>query len=321
VDAKCQKPDSADQSDAHEFVYSRRMEFVATPQLAQTEVYLKSRPADWPVLNTTGLTEPANTESDSAVLDHSVLHMPVHRTLAKLIKRSVQWRRNHVGDAAMDEPVAVIGAGCCALPSHLLSLPSLTRVQMHVVEPSTEVLDVAQRYFGARFHTDTTVPQEGTMHAYAMDGETFLSTHHDLRFAALVVDAFAERATEDAAILAAGELDKMIVAPPASLLAHLPDLHRALRPASDPVAAGGATAGGALLMNVYGPPDWITHVTHAVQQSGLFCTPKLVETQQYSELNHGVEAVRDAPGAENRNVVLVTMRADDQDYYDEIFSV
>jgi hypothetical protein len=297
------------------------MEFVATPQLAQTEMYLKSRPVDWPVLNTTESAEPTSSETDSAVLDHSVLHMPVHKTLAKLIKRSVQWRRNHVGDGNNDDAVAVIGAGCCALPSHLLSLPSLTRVQMHVVEPSTEVLDVAQRYFGARFHTDTTLPPEGTMRASAMDGETFLSSYTDLRFAALVVDAFAERATADAAIHAAGEQDKMVVAPPASLLAHLPDLHRALGPASNTVAARRATVGGVLLMNVYGPPDWIAHVTRTVQQSGLFCTPKLVETQHYSELNQGVEPVRDAPGAENRNVVLVTMRAEDQDHCDEVFPV
>jgi hypothetical protein len=310
-------PDSAEQSEAPEFVYSRRMEFVATPQLAQTEVYLKSRPVDWPVLNTTELTEPANTAADSAVLDHSVLHMPVHRTLAKLIKRSVQWRRNHVGDGNMEEPVAVIGAGCCALPSHLLSLPSLRGVQMHVVEPSTEVLDVAHRYFGARFHTDT--QQTGAMQAYAVGGETFQNSYTDLRFAALVVDAFAERATADAAILAAGELDKMVVAPPASLLTHLADLHRALSPTNDTVAAGRATVGGVLLMNVYGPPDWVAHVMHAVQQSGLFCTPKLVETQQYSELNRGAEPVRDAPGAENRNVVLVAMRIEDWDHYDEVF--
>lgn len=282
-------------------VYSRRMEFVTTPHLSQTEVYLSGRPLSW-----TESDQTVSLSASDAVLDHSVLHMPVHRTMAKLVKQFLHQRKAERQQQSPSSSIAVIGAGCCALPSHLLSVPALAGTSVSVVEPSSEVLDVAQRYFGAQFSSgDASAPGSG-MQSYCIDGESFLRTHSDRRFDVIVVDAFAQSAPAIVSSPEAqdGETEQARYAPPESLLQCWTELHAAL----GPYEAG--KSGGLLLVNVYGPASWIDNVQRTATDRGLFCAPVLVEPAAVD--------VRDAPGTQDRNVVLATMRVEDGEVFAEL---
>jgi hypothetical protein len=305
------------------------MEFVQSAQLAQTEVYLRDRPAGWdaeedePAYSSHNLAVNGSSsggalsdggsihgESDENVtIDASRLHMPVHRVLAALCVDSLAQLQAPFTAGSRASSVVVIGAGCCALPTYLQSQAHLANLTIHAVEPSAEVLDVAQRYFGANFTTDTggkanfvDEQSRGCVIAHTMDGSEFLrvaSVHqHDV----IIIDAFADTQRADSNTgRNGGEDDTLswgLCAPPQALLQDWLQLHAAL-------TRDTASPPGLLLMNVYGPAEWVNHVSKLVQESGLFDAP--TRHAVAGQEGRASETVTDAPGAGNANVVLAVV--------------
>lgn len=285
--------------------YSRRMEFVSSPQLAQTEIPFLCSADQWAASGGHG---DATVRLTSLKFDYSSLHMPVHRVMGDVASRFLQRRRVSVDDpAGTVSSVAVIGAGCCALPAFLLTaFPSSTVV--HAVEPCEEVLQVADSHFGMDAFPSTRLVR------HVLDGATFLHQQRASRYHLIVIDAF------DAAPL--HELVRMglplpgddsddgvpaVFAPPHSLLDSWTQLASAL--SSDPDSQ--CEHGGLLVINVFGPEVWIEHVRSRIEQSELFCTVKVLETVD--------PAYRQAMcSSDSRNTVLVSMPRAYAQTFDEL---
>jgi uncharacterized protein len=109
----------------------RRLEFLNSPEMAQTEVQLCTHGG-----GKTGV-------------DHSVLTFPVHRALAGLMKDYLSKSANHTS-------VLLLGAGGCALPMHILTSSSLATplIEIDAIEPLGKLYKLAEKYFGAKFNAD-----------------------------------------------------------------------------------------------------------------------------------------------------------------------
>jgi hypothetical protein len=301
VDSMSVNHDEEEKSDMAEEIlptYSRRMEFVSSPQLAQTEIPFLCSAHQWAVSGGRG---DATVERTLLKFDYSSLHMPVHRVMGDVASRFLLKRRVSVDDpagagAGAVSSVAVIGAGCCALPAYLLTVFPSSAV-VHAVEPCEEVLRVADSHFGMDAFPSTRLVR------HVLDGAAFLRQQRASRYHLIVIDAF------DAAPL--HELARMglplpgddsddgvpaVFAPPHSLLDSWTQIASALSPDLD----SQFKHGGLLVINVFGPEVWVEHVRSRIERSELFCTAKVFETVD--------PAYRQAMcSSDSRNTVLVTM--------------
>jgi hypothetical protein len=162
----------------------RRLEFISSPLLAQTEIQM---------IEDESLVLPFSPSSSSSssisnsikIVDHSNLLMPVHRVISFAIKSFFCRNINN------NNRICIIGAGGCALPMHLLkTIETKNRIIIDAVESNSLVLNIAMNYFSATF---TDIEEFLTNHnilvSNLMDGTTFLlSTHNSYEI--LVVDAF-----------------------------------------------------------------------------------------------------------------------------------
>jgi hypothetical protein len=152
----------------------------------------------------------SSTSSSLAVPDHTTLIMPIHQKICHiLIDFLTQTNHNYHSCVSNDDNnfrhdttstftsssstaltaptvavvrIALIGAGCCAIPAYLLSTHSqrdtdnqqhphqhqqYLRFSIDAIEPEAEILDIATKYFGINF--DNTY-----LTKYVMDGLSFL---------------------------------------------------------------------------------------------------------------------------------------------------
>ena len=108
---------------------TRRLEFIDSPHISQTEMVLRQ--------------VPQRDLGDNNCVDHTQLVMPVHRAmgvLALLAAKSIKEKRC--------PRLWVLGAGGGALPAFLVSRAPDCRVD--AVEPSREVLRIASEHFGLK---------------------------------------------------------------------------------------------------------------------------------------------------------------------------
>lgn len=288
------------------------MEFVHSPQLAQTEITFTVATEEW---KRSALRTNTNTTERTILpsFDYNTLHMAVHRAIRGLVEQAL--RRPLQGDTPSS--VAVIGAGCCALPASLLvSFPSFLTV--HAVEPAQEVLSIADSHFGM----DQFAPERLVRHP--LDGAAFLQRYPDARYDVIIIDAFEsapskelsagrklqpEAAVVDPVAQAEAQTDEeadeetdeeesdglpAVLAPPFSLLDHWQQWAHALRPSQD---GPKESPGGLLVLNVYGPEAWIEHVRARIEQSGLFGPVCRTETA-------GPAQLQSLDRVDSRNVVL-----------------
>lgn len=356
------------------YTYSRRMEFVNSPALAQTEMYMQCTDEEWgrnkKDLSLDGTHAAHSTaKSSSAVsssqLDYATLHMPVHRVIGGICADYLS--RTHVkGSPEHQQRVAVIGAGCCALPAYLLMHDSSSGIEdkfnerggssggdptvsrswsstrspfkdqlaVHAVEPCAEVLDAAEKFFGIHFdlhrlvkHVETgsqylrgavgvqcSIASEGKDEGM-MEGQ---HRYHDV----IIIDAFADgdrdanqrsnAATTVHMDCHNTDRDKdgrkdgrdndvlLQCAPPEELLVDLPLLAAAL---TDP---RNSTRAGLLLVNVYGPSDWVEVVVAKIESTRLFCPVLVFPTTAAAVLNAQISSNGPLSTMDSRNVVLVT---------------
>ena len=279
---------AADQGE--EAVYSRRMEFIRSPQLAQTEMHLLNGPQLWAAHDDQGL----GLVVPQAQLDYRRLHMPVHRFLGSACVQFLQLQHRLQNGHTTAASVAVIGAGCCALPSYLLAQGNRLSVVVHAVEPSSEVLQMAETYFGAQFRTEQQALESkmGGVVPHCMGGSEFLLQQPQRCFDAIIIDAFAD---EEGDPLNTAATERTPRAPPTSLLDWV-SLHTALTPKTDATKAAGV-----LLINVYGTVQWQEEVQQRLDSSGLFCHPCVLPASDLLE-----SGMRTSPGVQCSNIVLAT---------------
>ena len=223
--------------DGIERVSYRRLEFVKSSMHTQSEIRL-------------------NPESGSP--DHaSALIFPVHRVMSTLLM--AYYAQEHEDpNGREDGPLrlAMIGAGGCTFPMHLLHLTGasvLPPLCINAIEPSAEVLDIAQRYFGAAFSVrdDEKNGLDSYLYMHCMTGESFFhkqSLKKDkMPFDVVVIDAMMAGSVIDSA------------APPSSLLSptFLSMLKEALA----------QKASSHLLVNVIGSADWRENVKETVHKA------------------------------------------------------
>lgn len=298
-------------------IFSRRMEFVNSPALAQTEMFVSCTADEWSRWygansgNSVAGTADANkTIADK--LDYSTLHMPVHRVMGGLCS---DYLNNELEGQALR--IAVIGAGCCALPACLLTRSSTREMTVHAVEPSAEVLLAAEQFFGVIFdarlqkHAQTGAQylRSCGLHTGAPSSQTF----HDV----IIVDAFADaplsaqqERSKNTGNVDAYDMDTDVVcddavqyAPPQEVLLDLPLLAAALTGTN----TNTDTKTGLLIINVYGPPNWVDLVVQRIQDSGHFCPPLMVPTSPAAVAAAQSDGTTPLSTTDKRNVVLVTM--------------
>lgn len=304
--------------------YSRRMEFVSSPQLAQTEISFAVDGEEWQRHALRTNASPPRTISP--VFDYNSLQMPVHQVMfavaEKILRQRGQRTSSSSSSSSTSSSVAVIGAGCCALPAKLLSsFPSTLTV--HAVEPAPEVLHVADSLFGM----DQFPPERLVRHA--LDGAAFIREHPDARFDVIIIDAFESAPSEvlekeglrlEEAASASGDDEAVsdmeadgdgvpaVLAPPFSMLDHWQQWAHALRPPRD---ASVRALGGLLVVNVFGPVAWVELVQARMERSGLFSPVLRLETASLAELQ-GLSKT------DSRNVVLSSMLIHDADFFREM---
>lgn len=181
----------------------------------------------------------SSTLSSLAVPDHTTLIMPIHQKICHILIDFLT-QTNHIyhscisnddnnfrhdttstftsSSTALTAPttavvrIALIGAGCCAIPAYLLSTHSqrdtdnkqrphqyehqhqqYLRFSFDAIEPEAQILDIATKYFGINF--DNTY-----LTKHVMDGLSFLkaaisvpSSSYDV----IVVDAFSNQCSVD----------------------------------------------------------------------------------------------------------------------------
>lgn len=183
----------------------RRMEFASQPNVTQSEVKL--------ALSTEG-------DSAAAQIDHSVVSLPVHKVLAEVFLRHILKLFLYTNKP--DMRVAMIGAGGCVLPSHLLQATAQVaeqsplphpKLRIDAVEPDADVLMAAERFFGAKFDSESLVRRQ-------TDGISFLSAANQqgATFDLVVLDAFEPWTTPSNSDSSNSSGSERSRAPPASLV-------------------------------------------------------------------------------------------------------
>jgi hypothetical protein len=319
--------------------FSRRMEFVQTPRLAQTEVYID---AD---MNYSQSWDSFDANDNDKGRLHprfffSVLHMAAHRVIGNASVEFLMARQARYKELKQEYPqrVAVIGAGCCALPAFLLSYSNSLVLTVDAVEPEPAVIEVAEKYFGMVFD------KERGLSKHLLDGASFLESAATSkeRYDLIVVDAFSEGSpgrngapcgdslsalvptlrTAEAAFCVDSHSSTYQYAPPLDLLCQWDKLSTVLcggaesacvcAPTTHHLSPASASAShvvadsncGLLLINAWGPDSWIDFVKSKVIESQLFCEPLVLSTA--SSRVDGMVAPAEE-GADNRNFVLATM--------------
>ena len=268
---------------------TRRLEFISSASMSQTVVALLS---------------------SGEGVDHSALQMPVHRQMAVLFHAALASScTNDSASQLHSYRLAVVGAGGCALPSHLLHVYRQTDSKyLHVdaVDPNQAVLTLARRYFGAVFtegaHETHGSSAKSGMRAVEKDGVTYLrelvrysndraraAGDNDRLLDMIIVDAFSmEKLTLGAK---AGTKETTFLAPPPAFV-HTDGLSTMLR---------ALRSDGVLVMNILGPVEWKEAV-------------KLLMTEYKTE--EGTRflspVVYDVPGVNSSNQILVTCKAGEQ---------
>lgn len=153
---------------------TRRLEFKASPQHSKSEIQLV------PVVGHFGMYRGQRFQQYRA--DHSTLKFAAHKVIAS---ECVDFVRNggcinsdvsgSGSSSTVVRPleVAVIGAGGCTLPCHLIdtlgSEPHCPRVVVDAVDRERDVLLAARAYFGAGEYEDN-----GDLSVHVADGLNFL---------------------------------------------------------------------------------------------------------------------------------------------------
>eukprot|EP01034_Spumella_vulgaris_P029966 gene29966-37106_t len=207
--------------------------------------------------------EDLRTGEISYKVDHSVLSLPVHKVIADIFlnhilklhvysqrfERLLQKSSVMTPYKAKDIHVALLGAGGCVLPSHILhilgrkastsALP-LPKVRFDAVEPDAEVLKVATSHFDAHFNESLVV--------HETDGLSFVSAHNQ-RVKDVAASGVVSKSSPSRHYDSSGPQSH---APPESLV----EGHEAVREAL--LAALPSQQNGLLLINVFGDGAWLT---------------------------------------------------------------
>lgn len=277
--------------------YTRRIEFKASSQFSQTEMYLQMNEDEWRT----------HIASDSDVrFRYNALVMPIHRIIANI---SMEYLMGRIGDlqymheqqlstssSSMPLPhmlrVAVVGAGCCALPMYFATSPTLVdRVHIDLVEPAKEMLESATRHFGVNFGS--------ALEAHCTDGLTYLHTVHNSaqRLDYIIIDAFGE----DTVI---GD-QSVSFAPPLSLIeGGLPLMYTVLCKENSLDKSTGLLA-----IHIYGSNAWQRKICQVVETFGRFCKPQL-----YYMTKNGKKPLEE----ESSHRVLLTMPAQAQVEFNQL---
>lgn len=238
----------------------RRLEFISSPLLTQTEVQMiEDESLILPYSPTSSPLAPS-----IKIVDHSTLLMPVHRVISYAIKSILNKNINK------NNRICIIGAGGCSLPMHILNtIKNKERIVIDAIEPNSIVLDIAKEFFSTKF----TVPEDEFVNAdnilipHLMDGNTFIFYTKNL-YEIIVVDAFENCEVDNIASTTfnniinttnkdnnntntINNIEKEILtrAPPISILSeidiYISSLHE---------------DGGMLIMNIWGDLNWLEEV-------------------------------------------------------------
>jgi hypothetical protein len=281
----------------------RRFEFLNSSSLVQSEIYLKSPRTPGSLGADSGSEGPAMDHTRLIMPIHQILSVLCKKVIARALNRGPSNSADAKGNREhTDILVSIIGAGGFALPSHLLALnPSLSEgraLTVHAVEPEEKVLRAARDFFGAEFSMSgegegaSRGSKSTQVIAFGTDGFTYLrelSTSNESKSSSsvdvLVIDAFEE--TPPPGFGPADSYSNR--APPSSLVSTPSLLVDCLRPCSSGsrsedrdsgsresesgqkglksleriLSDGGG--GGLLVINLFGPSEWIQEVYTTVQ--------------------------------------------------------
>lgn len=231
---------------------ARRLEFIDSPRLNQTEVLYHST-----------MNEKGEKQQKFNFLD---LQMPLHRLMSCLGSYVVD-----LATSSKTSNILVIGGGGCALPMHWFQKHGKhADTLIDVVEMSQEVVDVAVEYFGVAV-SDPDSSTNG-VRIHTIDGLSFLLQQHKAQltiekvpYQVVYLDA-AEGCGEDdmsdvrGSSLAGGDegaAGDELRCPPISLLSQ-----NSVR-AMHYLCTSEGVSGGAVIVNVRGSSSWKEHVVMA----------------------------------------------------------
>jgi hypothetical protein len=279
----------------------RRFEFLNSSSLVQSEIYLKSPRTSGSLGADSGSEGPAMDHTRLIMPIHQILSVLCKKVIARALNSGPSNSADAKGNREhTDILVSIIGAGGFALPSHLLALnPSLSEgsaLTVHAVEPEEKVLRAARDFFGAEFSMSGEGASRGSKStqviAFGTDGLTYLrelSTSNESKSSSnvdlLVIDAFEETPPPGF-----GPADSYSNRAPPSSLVSTPSLFvDCLRPCSSGIGSEDRDSGsretesgqkglkslenilsdrgggGVLVINLFGPSEWIQEVYTTVQ--------------------------------------------------------
>jgi hypothetical protein len=293
----------------------RRFEFLNSSSLVQSEIYLRSPRTTGSLVDASGSEVSAMDHTRLIMPVHQILSVLCMKVIARALSRGPSHSTDTKGSREQtDILVSIIGAGGFALPSHLLALkpclPEGRALTVHAVEPEDKVLRAARDFFGADFSMSGESEDESTARgpnstqviAFGTDGLTYLrelstskvsksSSSVDL----LVIDAFEETPPPGF-----GPADSYSNRAPPSSMMSIPSLFvDCLRPCPsgsedrdvdsssressgqkglkslESILSDGA-GGGVLVINLFGPSEWIQEVYTTVQSCPGLSLPVLL---------------------------------------------
>jgi len=293
---------------------TRRLDFINSPALSQTVMLLTRKGGN--KINKDNAESVVGLELRVHAPDTSVLQMEVHELLAVACGTALGETGGRM---------AMIGAGGCALPSYLLHNhaqskgTNTAKILIDAVESNGEVLEVAHKFFGANFLNDMTTKNAGGdvsgMFSYHMDGIAYLKHLHEHEKApnsldVLVVDA-SESVQLNVRLDDKAEKEPVDLAPPPAFL-NANGLKLML---------GSLKPGGALLLNILGPPEWSVAAEQVISKfyflaekedkhkgakvHTAFLPPVVVDVHALSATNKVLVAVRAGPDADDKLTAIV----------------
>lgn len=236
----------------------RRLEFITSPRMTQTEIRI---------------------QSDGSI-NFTSLVMSVHAVMA-----AISLSHLHATSSSIEvSKVAVIGAGCCALPMHIATVSRMPLL-IDAIEPDEEVLHLAEKYFGADFSTNNI----WQMRRHVCDGLTYIHRSLHSSFSVLIVDAFDSHVND-----IGGQ------APPLSLSSEA-FFHTALTT---------LTNNGLLLINVIGSLDWAQRL-HSIANAAMKTEHDQVALVRVDGSDNYVLVVRTSTSALTQSIADVVKDAID----------